>query len=248
MSVYGYTGSGKPDEDRRNDDLLREVLAVASTLGDVPIVVAGDFNIKPDHSATLLAAYSTGKWHDVAASVAAAAGVAPEATCFSRADRGSCGNRIDYVLANSVAFTAVENLTLVQDTGVPTHLPLRLVLSLQPFAAQLLRVVRPLAYPTEQWTTRLPTADADALAEACWTPCSASWATSLQNPDGIEDMWVLFCKAAESYLEVRSKGMLEHPAARYWGRGRHHSPRRGDAVAPQRADEPGALGHNSSAC
>ena len=242
MSVYGYTGSSQPDEVRRNDDLLRDVLVVASALGDVPIVVAGDFNIKPDHSATLLAAYATGKWHDVAASVAAAAGVAPGATCFSRADRGSSGSRIDYVLANSVAFPAVENLTLVQDTGLPTHLPLRLLLNLQPYAAQLLRVVRPLAYPTEQWTSHLSTADADTLAEACWSPCSSSWTTCLQNPDGIEEMWVLFCKAAESYLEIRSKDALEHPAARYRGRGRHHSPRRGDAAAPQRAGEPGALG------
>ena len=242
MSVYGYTGSGKPDENRRNDDLLRDVLAVASTLGDVPIVVAGDFNTQPDHSAILLAAYATGKWHDVAASVAAAAGVTPAATCYNRSDRSNGGTRIDYVLANSVAFTAVENLTLVQDSGVPTHLPLRLVLNLQPYAAQLLRVVRPLAYPIDHWAITLLVEDADSLAAACWAPCSSSWTACMHAPNGIEEMWALFCTAAERYLETRSKDLLDHPAARYRGRGRHHSPRRGAAVAPQRDGEPGALG------
>ena len=242
VSVYGYVGSGTPEEERRNDDLLREVLSVASTLGEVPIVVAGDFNIQPDHSVTLLAAYATGKWYDVAASVAANAGVTPDVTCYNRSDRSSRGTRIGYVLANSVAFTAVENLTTVQDSGVPTRFPLRLVLTLQPYAARLLRVVRPLTYSTDQWDTRLPATTVDALAEVYWASFSSSWTAFLNAPAGVEAMWVMFCKAAEHYLENRSGGLLAQPAARYRGRGRHQSPRRSGVAAPQRDGEPGALG------
>ena len=105
----------------------------------------------------------------------------------------------------------------------------------------MLRVVRPLAYPTERWKP-IPKEEQDSLAAHIWEPLSSTWTTSSRRPDGLEAMWTLFCTAVEHYMEARSQDALDLPRRRYQGRGRHQSPRRGPAAAPQRASVPGALG------
>ena len=77
MTVYGYVRDATPEAHRRTDDLLRHTFELASTLGEVPILLAGDFNILSEHSAALAAALPTGHWHDVAAALAAASGSGP---------------------------------------------------------------------------------------------------------------------------------------------------------------------------
>jgi endonuclease/exonuclease/phosphatase family metal-dependent hydrolase len=124
-SVYPRLGCGH----LRTDDLLQQVFSVAASLGELPIL-AGDLNILAVHSAALHTSLATGKWHDIAASLATTAGEEPAPTCFSRTTQDQAGTRIDYMLANTAAFTAVQQLTVLQDTGLPTHLPVYLTLGL----------------------------------------------------------------------------------------------------------------------
>ena len=66
--VYGYPNAGRDATAReRNEDLLRKTLEVAAELGDVPIVMLGDFNVDPSASAVLRSAIESGCWHDAAA-------------------------------------------------------------------------------------------------------------------------------------------------------------------------------------
>ena len=72
----------------RNDNLLRQVLEEVAGLEEVPVLVMGDFNLQPEHSATLRAAEHTGRWFDVAAAFAGAQSTLPAPTCYARTRSG----------------------------------------------------------------------------------------------------------------------------------------------------------------
>eukprot|EP00973_Karenia_brevis_P036254 5000120-Karenia_brevis.AAC.1 len=54
----------------KNEELLADVFNSCAELGNVPVVITGDFNIIPDKSPTVLCATTTGVWVDVQAEVA----------------------------------------------------------------------------------------------------------------------------------------------------------------------------------
>ena len=144
----------------------------------------------------------------------------PPPACFPHT-RGT-GSRIDFVMANRVAFTGVQDLTLVQDSGLPTHIPLQVTLRLAAYSQRILRVVRPLPYPVAEWPKWSPDRT-EALAEACFCPFELRWNTALAT-SSVEDMWACFGETAEAYMEQRSAGVLEKPPRRYLGRGRECPP------------------------
>ena len=90
-------------------------------LGEVPILLTGDFNLESHQAPTLHAACTYGGWHDVAALFAQQGRTAPDTTCLARP--GAHPRRIDYMLANTVLFSACQDFAVLQDTGLPTHKP-----------------------------------------------------------------------------------------------------------------------------
>ena len=49
-----------------NEAFLRKVFLEARSLGNVPVVICGDFNVKLENSAVLTEQSSTGEWVDAA--------------------------------------------------------------------------------------------------------------------------------------------------------------------------------------
>lgn len=128
MSVYGYVG-----EELKTEELLTKVFEVAAGLGKVPILIVGDLNITSTLSHAIQAAVETKKWSDVAEVWATAKQEEPQPTCLVA--RPNCpGTRIDYVLANEVALQGLRNFSLVLDSGICTHRPLRVELDLEVYA------------------------------------------------------------------------------------------------------------------
>ena len=56
----------------RNEGCLCYVFAAAAALGNVPIMIMGDFNVPAHMSGVIASALLTGRWIDVAASMALA--------------------------------------------------------------------------------------------------------------------------------------------------------------------------------
>ena len=98
----------------RNDAFLCDVFEAAAELGNVPILIMGDFNVPAHMSGAIASALLTGRWFDVAASTALARGATLANTCFVRDT--SVGSRIDLVHANSVAMDAVTICNTVNGT------------------------------------------------------------------------------------------------------------------------------------
>ena len=142
MSVYGWTGSEQKFEAMTaNENLFRDMFEVAAGLGEVPIIIAGDFNVHVERSSQLTSAVATGMWHDVARVMAAAKGAEPAATCFKNAD--SMGTRIDLILCSSAVVGSVASCRVEAESGLPTHRPVHAELDLKAYGQRVQRIVRP---------------------------------------------------------------------------------------------------------
>eukprot|EP00973_Karenia_brevis_P036366 5013793-Karenia_brevis.AAC.1 len=63
MSFYGIPNSEtEADAYHQNEHLLGLCLEVASELGNVPVIIGGDFNITPECSAVLRASQAASGW------------------------------------------------------------------------------------------------------------------------------------------------------------------------------------------
>ena len=216
------------------DAALFAALTELAALGEVPIILAGDFNLEIFQSPTLSAACTNGGWHDLADLFAKRDGAPAAPTCAVRP--GTRPRRIDYMLANTVMLSACMDFSLLDDTGLPTHKPLSVLLSLEAFARRALRPRRPLAFPLM--------GNASSDPAAAWQPVAQAWTTALAQPGGpdIDAMWVLFSSAAESYFLAKHVDHLDRPPQRYLGRASCKPPRLSPVVAPQaRGDQCGAL-------
>eukprot|EP00973_Karenia_brevis_P095021 12425300-Karenia_brevis.AAC.1 len=98
-------------------------MRVAAELGDVPIAVVGDFNLEPRDSAIFCTAFSTGRWIDAHLAFSQSRGRLPTATCNAAAD----GSRIDAIICNSTLALSLFSVSVLQDTGLPTHRPVKAI-------------------------------------------------------------------------------------------------------------------------
>ena len=133
---------------------------------------------------------------------------------------------------------ACNRFTVLDDTGLPTHKPLTIHLSLDAFCRRALRPQRPLAFPSSAGPAPDPATQWDRIAPA--------WHAALHHHNGpdIDTMWSLFCSAAEAYLTDLHALHLDRPPQRYHGRAACKPPRLAPVVAPQgRGDQYGALTH-----
>ena len=133
---------------------------------------------------------------------------------------------------------ACQTVAVLDDTGLPTHKPVSVLLSLQAFARRALRPRRPLAFPMK--------GDAPSDPLAAWQPVAQAWDAALGPPGGpdIDAMWDAFCMAAESYFLTQQNTHLDRPPQRYRGRASCEAPRMAPVIAPQgRGSQYGALTH-----
>ena len=102
---------------RANEELIEQVLAVASNYIHLPLVIAGDYNVEANESATIQAALATADWH-----LAGTEGV----PTYEAAEKSS---EIDFALCNRHAYRFLAN-TAATDVKVGTHVQVTLSLDL----------------------------------------------------------------------------------------------------------------------
>jgi hypothetical protein len=236
FSLYGVSGDGSTEVNNRNDALLLQAINAATELGAVPVLLCGDFNILSNRSTSLMKATSTWHWIDVMATFDSLEGVEPPDTCFARPN---CpGSRLDYVLANVVAASALKRAWLLRHTALPTHLPIGVELDLAAFSACAVKLVRPLPFPVVGGGSSASLSSV-VIAERAWAPADQRWVHALATGN-TETLWELFNNAAERFLLEITTGKRTKASGQYLGRGALNEPRPAPAVAPQRAEVLGA--------
>eukprot|EP01060_Flectonema_neradi_P033034 TRINITY_DN5422_c0_g1_i1.p1 TRINITY_DN5422_c0_g1~~TRINITY_DN5422_c0_g1_i1.p1 ORF type:complete len:296 (+),score=66.09 TRINITY_DN5422_c0_g1_i1:58-945(+) len=93
------------------------MLKEAAALGDVPVIIAGDFNMDTLESPGIQSAISQGQWIDAAVAMG---------NTSPTSDAGKATRRIDAILMNRIAATAITSKTevVVENSDlIPTHSP-----------------------------------------------------------------------------------------------------------------------------
>ena len=121
FSVYAVTGASSDQRvHAQNNELLEQVFLIASQFGQIPVVVAGDFQSNPSSYESVSAALQIHGWHDPLNAVDEMGDISRPYTyskdcSFSGADEGCTS--IDGVLVNNTAFCAVRDACVLEHFG-----------------------------------------------------------------------------------------------------------------------------------
>ena len=135
FSIYAKTGaSASPEIFGSNDCLLEKIFLIAAQFGDIPVIVAGDFQLNPLSYPSIAHAVHFEGWSDPLTS-ADTEGRLHRPITFSLdgtfTSEGDGGSSIDGILLNRVAFCALKSIEVIELQG-HQHRPVRAVFSWQP--------------------------------------------------------------------------------------------------------------------
>lgn len=127
FSFYGKTGASADKSILDfNDNILRDIFAVASQFGNIPVIVAGDFQVPPEQYAAVTQAVHYHQWCDTLQFADDDCGFRPltfsSNGCFTGPGDG-CSS-IDGILSNSVATAALSKAEVLPFLRVQ-HRPVR---------------------------------------------------------------------------------------------------------------------------
>eukprot|EP00660_Eupelagonema_oceanica_P019539 gene19539-biopygen13492 len=238
FSMYGVTGANNTRHAswRQNEQLLEDALEAAAELGDVPVLILGDLNVRIENSALLQTALASGQWTDIAEEWAIASGTQPEPTYV----RGEVESRIDYALARGPLVSTVRDFAVIQDSGIKSHRPLSAELDMEAYEQKVLRPAMPKAFPVDRWDKWGQQKEEQEAKEAVLKVQERVEAADKE--DDTVQLYEAFCDAAEGYLARRSEGLLTGPERGYRGRGKEKQPKEQWLRAAQTRDVDGALG------
>lgn len=209
-TFYGKTGAASELEPHVwNDDALKKIFEISAQFGEIPILVAGDFQAEPMSYQSVVGAIQFAKWEDPFLSFDAD-GLPSRDLTFS-SDRSFSGQEgcssIDSILINHVTCAA-----LVRAETVPSfetqHRPLRLVCSWPKIfiSGFVHHKTAPLNLRSDQRDSRNPCLSSQH-AESLW---SESFAQAFDRSDDVDQRWQIANDYCTSYL-------LQNGAE--WGKG-----------------------------
>eukprot|EP01060_Flectonema_neradi_P018899 TRINITY_DN2585_c0_g1_i5.p1 TRINITY_DN2585_c0_g1~~TRINITY_DN2585_c0_g1_i5.p1 ORF type:complete len:1775 (+),score=233.22 TRINITY_DN2585_c0_g1_i5:396-5720(+) len=216
FSFYGQVGNAEQTE-----VLIEKMLAEAAALGNVPVVIAGDFNLDTTDSPSLQIMMAQGKWIDIAVTTNNT-----EPTC----DAGNGLNRIDAILLNHVAATAVDNqtkFTACENDCIATHKVLGLKdLCLERYNEKAPRMIVP-----KQFEDMTDTGGADEPSRVQWRAERWNAVKESRDPD---KMLEVLGEIVEEYC-LRKSEIPETERKKYVGRGVRREPKMRTNAARQDA-------------
>ena len=111
-------------------------------LGNAAVLLAGDLNTTLGASEVLQRCLNSGALQDFSLPQGR-----DHPTCFP--SKRSVGTRIDYMLGNSIAAATLGSFELVEDSGIPTHRPLRCKLKMELAQQSGVRFRKPAPIPLD---------------------------------------------------------------------------------------------------
>ncbi|KAJ9450000.1 putative RNA-directed DNA polymerase from transposon X-element [Diplonema papillatum] len=182
INLYCPSGNDRSVVDDREALLERVLFAAADSLGDVPIIVAGDLNTDEARSPTLRKALRNG-WSDAARLQEVSTGQAPDATF---ATCSTPGTRIDRLMMNRVAAQAFSSCTTTI-VDVPGHRLVTATFDLEAFDQTVWRYRLPRPIQVRPLQQQLATVEEDS-ARARQLLEQSRFAQAVGNSD-VDEAW-----------------------------------------------------------
>ena len=205
------------EQGKRNEQLLSDMCGLIAGLGQQPVILGGDLNVRLERSLVLQSHCRDGLLTDFAVLQATLEGGQPEPTCFVRRS-SSVGSRIDYILGNATAALCFRKFWVDREGSCPMHDAVVAEVAVEHCKQEGRRLRRPAGAFTFQ---RLKDEEEEReLATKHSQPIlhdyAAAWEDSMQwaNPDLAFEV---ISSASEEYLSSRSRGhryLLPHEKGR----------------------------------
>ena len=221
VSLYGYAGANEGGElMETNENFLNNVFAEASSFGDIPVLVVGDFNVKIENSPILTGAVSNGEWTDVGYTHAILQEQEPENTHTAR----GVSSRIDMVFANPEALRYLTSFRVlpVPSDGIKNHLPIRLEFEVICPRATALKTRKIRGLPSER--NQMTEDEINLLADDVLERCVEEFFEAVDSAN-VDKVWSSWSNIAETFLleRVAMESGIQEVAYRSAYRGRGHA-------------------------
>eukprot|EP00435_Cladocopium_sp_Y103_P032989 s3307_g8.t1 len=181
---------------------MEQVFLFASSLGDGPVYICGDFNSGPLQNQAVSQALRTGEWVDIIEHECAAARLVAPFTFIRGSGKKQRASRIDYVLSNSDGCSVFLKSWRQKQSGLPDHVPVGVSLSIPKcvdrayvIPHEIKRSFPPKPRCAEQWSLR------EAVCEPIlqeFVPQLVASAEALN----VELTWGLACQAVSCMLDA----------------------------------------------
>ena len=200
VTVYGFPRAnegGEPMES--NEQLLSDVFSEATSLGNVPVIVLGDFNIKPERSPILSHLVTSGLWCDIGQTYAVLEGSDPLPTFDAR----GTNSRIDLAFGNPELMRLLKSYEVldVPPNGIKNHKPVRVVIDVtcpKSWAWQT-RKVHALPVPSQE----LCAEDTRNLEDDIFERYLDGFVEAVESTD-VDAIWDAWCTLAETFLAEKT--------------------------------------------
>eukprot|EP01060_Flectonema_neradi_P010365 TRINITY_DN1744_c0_g1_i8.p1 TRINITY_DN1744_c0_g1~~TRINITY_DN1744_c0_g1_i8.p1 ORF type:complete len:1749 (+),score=244.11 TRINITY_DN1744_c0_g1_i8:3140-8386(+) len=206
FSFYGIVGNAE-----RTEILIQEMLTEAAALGNVPVLIAGDFNLDTTDSPALQTAAAQGRWLDIGVMLNVT-----EATCNS----GKGLRRIDAILTNHVAATAIDGQTkfsVSENPLIKTHKVVKLErLCLERYNEKTPRLIVPVQFECQNTAV-----GPDEASRVQWRAERWNAAKETQSTD---KMLETLGEITEEFF-LRKLDISEGERRKFVGRGKKRTPR-----------------------
>ena len=182
---------------------------MATSLGNVPVLLGDDFNGIPQYSHILRTLEASGQWIDAAKVWAAATGAQPQNTCFPVHGKAS---RTDILIVNQVAAAALSGVSLHEESGLTPHKPISFAFRWGATQQKVPTLVARLPFPIP---AGCEASFLNGLAEDAWAEQRLRWEQLLRDQDA-ERLWDFCSRGNASYLTRCRNGSTSMIGKAYW--------------------------------
>ena len=219
VTIYGHPRANEGgDVMDTNEELLRNIFDEAGSLGNVPILVVGDYNVKPENSPFLSNLITSGLWVDIGQTTATLAGKLPDATYEAR----GVSSRIDLAFGNSELMRYLKGYEVlsVPHDGIKSHKPIKIVFEFKCPKAFALQTRKVKNFPKVD--QNLHPEDLESLEFDIFSRYIESFERAVVSQD-VNSIWDAWSSLAESFLCERTAletgDSIYAQSRRYRGRG-----------------------------
>ena len=200
VTIYGHPRANEGgDAMDLNEELLGNIFDEVGSFGNVPILVIGDYNIKPERSPFLSNLITAGLWMDIGQTIATLEEKLPDPTYEARGTT----SRIDLAFGNPELMRHLrgfEVMTVPHD-GIKSHKPIKIVLDFHCPRTLALQTRKVKNFPKVE--KDLDPEDLESLEFDIFTRYKGNFEQAVESQD-VNSIWSAWCSLAESFLCERT--------------------------------------------
>ena len=179
--------------------MLTAAFETAATLGDVPWILVGDLNTNPELSPVLGTLCGSQQTIDLGAPF-------DSGWTYQKGQDVNIRTRIDHAICNRAMLPHVSNMTVLRDTNLPGHCPLRIQLD---FPEHLdYKFVYRSPQSVEVNHHLLKQTEHDRIEADLWSKLNPEFSTAIRNHD-VNTACNIWTRTAEQFIIQLSSGTFD---------------------------------------